>query len=172
VGGHRRPLGFVVFYYIQLFALFAVFIPLHFIRDGSRGRPGSALVFSLVMAPLACGVFIVLLYLFTGIDHLCLLLLGGKGSFEATLRVVAYSYPTNAVPWTSLRGQIPPSRLVVALSDVRIRGCSSDIEGAGRDRGAPWGWTHLRPDRGGGGALHPSSPRRQAHPWTAWLLSP
>jgi hypothetical protein len=93
-GGHRRPLGFVVFYYLQLFAGFAVLIPFHFIRDGKPEKAWLGLVFSLVMAPLACGVFIVLLYLFTGIDHLCLMLLGGKGSFEATLRVVAYSYPT------------------------------------------------------------------------------
>jgi len=93
-GGHRKPLRFVVFYFILFWGLMAVAIPLYMIRSGRPDRAWFGIVFSLVMAPLASGVVVALLYLQTAIDHVCLRILGGKGSFEATLRVVAYSYPT------------------------------------------------------------------------------
>jgi len=96
-GGHKPALRFVVFFYLQFFMALAVLLPIFSLKNGKPDQVWKWVGIAVLAAPFFTGLMIALLYLFGAIDHFCLRLLGGKGTFEATLRVIAYSYPTVVV---------------------------------------------------------------------------
>jgi hypothetical protein len=92
-GGQKAPIRFVVFFYLQFFLALAVSIPIGSLLKGRPLLPARLLLFLLIGMPFACGLIVALLYLVSALIHVGLRALGGAGSFEATLRVTAYTHP-------------------------------------------------------------------------------
>ena len=101
-GGRAAPTRYIVFFYLQFTLLVGAAIP---ITEAWKGRPPFTWSYALIFvfgAPLVCGAAVALIYLQAGVEHLCLRALGGRGRFDATFQVTAYTFPTvlyRGVPW-------------------------------------------------------------------------
>lgn len=101
-GGHSAPIRFVVSFYLQFFLILAVWIPVSNAFKGTVPFTTGLAVLIGLGVPFVCGLATAVLYLVAFLVHLCVRALGGKGPFEGTLRVYAYTFPLlifRFVPW-------------------------------------------------------------------------
>ena len=101
-GGRAAPTRFIVFFYLQFVAGLAVYIPVSSALKGQAPFTWSLVVVLALGAPLFISAAMAFIYLLAGVEHLCLRFLGARGGFDATFRVVAYTFPTGlyrGIPW-------------------------------------------------------------------------
>lgn len=119
-GGHGPPLtygmmtGFQML--IPIFALVMLLIIPLTMAGGERGAAVGVGLFCFIFA--VCAIVIPIsvilgLYIWSGIYHVCALILGGRGTFGDTMRIMSYAYYSTC--WFGLLGRIPCFGYLISL---------------------------------------------------------
>ena len=108
-GGYEAPLKFAVVNYIiagigtaLVAILIASLLPMASFWPGSAFSFGSALS-NIIITPITG---IIGLFIIGAILYVCFKIVGGSGSYEGTVRIMAYASAVNAVSWIPILGWI------------------------------------------------------------------
>jgi len=112
-GGYEAPLKFAVVNYIiagigtalvsiLAFTFLSSLLPMASFWPGSAFSFGSALS-NIIITPI---VGIIGLFISGAILYVCFKIVGGSGSYEGTVRIIAYASAVNAVSWIPILGWI------------------------------------------------------------------
>jgi hypothetical protein len=99
-GGYNDPLTFAVISYI-IYGLFAAIV--QNLMFGMMGFSFSALIGTIVIIPIVC---IISLFIGGAILQVIFSLLGGTGTYEGTIRFIAYASAPMVFSWIPLLGMI------------------------------------------------------------------